>query len=78
MFGFSGLAQNPQSLFGKLPLGGVLGSSPDLEAIKSEQGNLLGKIGDLKSNISGKIGEITVTGNGNVIKQLKEIFAVNK
>lgn len=70
MFGFSGLAQNPQSLFGKLPLGGVLGSSPDLEAIKSEQGNLLGKIGDLKSNISGKIGEISsVTSITDKIKE---------
>jgi len=29
-------------------------------------------------NIADKIGEITVSGNGNMVKQLKEIFSVNK
>ena len=60
MLGFSGVAKNPGSLFGKLPSGN-LGSSPELDTIKTEESNLLKEISSLKSNISGKIGEVRMS-----------------
>ncbi|WP_299105180.1 slipin family protein [uncultured Tenacibaculum sp.] len=45
-----------------------------------EDNEMLFKLKEMEyvEKIADKIGEITVSGNGNVIKQLKEIFAVNK
>ena len=57
MMGFTGVAKDPGSLFGKLPSGN-LGSSPELDAIKTEESNLFKEIGSLKGNISGKIGNV--------------------
>jgi hypothetical protein len=69
MLGFSGIAKDPGSLFGKLPSGN-LGSSPELDTIKTEESNLLKEISSLKSNISGKIGEVSnVTSITDKIKE---------
>ena len=57
MMGFTGIAKNPGSLFGKLPSGN-LGSSPELDAIKTEESNLSKEISSLKGNISGNIGNV--------------------
>ncbi|NVK08802.1 MAG: slipin family protein [Tenacibaculum sp.] len=45
-----------------------------------EDNEMLFKLKEMEyvEKIADKIGEITVTGNGNVIKQLKEIFVTNK
>ena len=69
MMGFSGIAKDPGSLFGKLPSGN-LGSSPELDAIKTEESNLSKEISSLKSNISGNIGSIgNVTSITDKIKE---------
>jgi regulator of protease activity HflC (stomatin/prohibitin superfamily) len=45
-----------------------------------EDNEMLYKLKEMEyvEKIADKIGEITVSGNGNMVKQLKEIFAVNK
>ncbi|APG64653.1 peptidase [Tenacibaculum todarodis] len=45
-----------------------------------EDNEMLFKLKEMEyvEKIADKIGEITVSGNGNMVKQLKEIFAVNK
>lgn len=45
-----------------------------------EENEMLYKLKEMEyvEKIADKIGEITVSGNGNMVKQLKEIFAVNK
>lgn len=45
-----------------------------------EENEMLFKLKEMEyvEKIADKIGEITVSGNGNMVKQLKEIFAVNK
>ncbi|MBV1922469.1 MAG: slipin family protein [Flavobacteriaceae bacterium] len=45
-----------------------------------EDNEMLFKLKEMEyvENIADKIGEITVSGNGNMVKQLKEIFSVNK
>ena len=45
-----------------------------------EDNNMLFKLKEMEyvESIADKIGEITVSGNGNVIKQLKDIFSVSK
>ncbi|CAL2082649.1 slipin family protein [Tenacibaculum sp. 190524A02b] len=45
-----------------------------------ENNEMLFKLKEMEyvEKIADKIGEITVSGNGNMVKQLKEIFAVNK
>ena len=45
-----------------------------------EDNEMLFKLKEMEyvEKIADKIGDITVSGNGNVVKQLKEIFAVNK
>ena len=45
-----------------------------------EENDMLFKLKEMEyvEKIADKIGEITVSGNGSVIKQLKEIFSVNK
>lgn len=45
-----------------------------------EDNSMLYKLKEMEyvEKIADKIGEITVTGNGNVIEQLKDIFSVNK
>ncbi len=45
-----------------------------------EENEMLFKLKEMEyvENIADKIGEITVSGNGNMVKQLKEIFSVNK
>ncbi len=69
MMGFTGIAKDPGSLFGKLPSGN-LGSTPELDAIKTDESNLLKEIGSLKGNISGNIGNIgNVTSITDKIKE---------
>lgn len=45
-----------------------------------EENEMLFKLKEMEyvEKIADKVGEITVNGNGNMVKQLKEIFAVNK
>ncbi|WP_298779033.1 slipin family protein [uncultured Polaribacter sp.] len=45
-----------------------------------EDNQMLYKLKEMEyvEKIADKVGEITVSGNGNMVKQLKEIFAVNK
>ena len=45
-----------------------------------EDNTMLFKLKEMEyvETIADKIGEITVSGNGNVIEQLKDIFSVNK
>jgi|LULV01.1.fsa_nt_gb hypothetical protein len=69
MMGFTGIAKDPGSLFGKLPSGN-LGSSPELDAIKTDESNLLKEISSLKSNISGNIGN--VSGITSITDKIKE------
>ena len=45
-----------------------------------EENEMLFKLKEMEyvEKIADRVGEITVNGNGNMVKQLKEIFAVNK
>jgi regulator of protease activity HflC (stomatin/prohibitin superfamily) len=45
-----------------------------------EDNEMLFKLKEMEyvEKIAHKIGEITLSGNGNMVKQLKEIFSVNK
>jgi hypothetical protein len=45
-----------------------------------EDNEMLFKLKEMEyvEKIADKIGEISISGNGNMVKQLKEIFTVNK
>jgi hypothetical protein len=45
-----------------------------------EDNEMLFKLKEMEyvENIADKIGEITLSGNGNMVQQLKEFFSVNK